>query len=195
MLADRFKENWECRRLSNLEDLLDDFRKRLSVPWRDDEPSVGRVWILWYDKTNERRVRGRLREFQLAAEQAGKVWREIDIAPQFGAWVAQQPWFERLARRPGILPTVITEFEVQLAETIRGQLTECGHNHILALTGIASLFGLTRVSSLLDKVARDIPGRLLVMFPGAHRGGIYRLLDARDGWNYLAVPIPSTDQG
>ena len=23
--------------------------------------------------------------------------------------------------------------------------------------------------------------------------GIYRLLDARDGWNYLAVPIPSTD--
>jgi len=123
--------------LSTIEELLDDFRKRLTVPWRGDEPSAGRVWILWYDKTNERRVRGRLREFQFTAEQAGKGWREFDIAPRFG---------------------------------------------------------LTRASSLIDKVVGNIPGRLLVTFPGVHRGGIYRLLDARDGWNYLAVPIPSTDR-
>lgn len=181
--------------MSSIEELLGDFRKRLTVPWRDDEPPAGRIWILWYDKTNERRVRGRLREFQLAAEQAGKPWRDFDIAPQFGAWVAEQPWFERLARRPGTLSTVIPEFEDHLADKIRGELNACGTDHILALTGIASLFGLTRASSVLDKVAGHIPGRLLVTFPGAHRGGIYRLLDARDGWNYLAVPIPSTDQG
>jgi hypothetical protein len=181
--------------LSSIEELLDDFRKRLAVPWRNDEPPAGRIWILWYDKTNERRVRGRLREFQLAAEQAGKSWREFDIAPQFGTWVAQQPWFERLAKRPGTLLTVIPEFEDNLAETIRGELDACGPNHILALIGIASLFGLTRASAVLDKIAGHVPGRLLVMFPGAHRGGIYRLLDARDGWNYLAVPIPSTDLG
>lgn len=90
---------------------------------------------------------------------------------------------------------MIPEFEDHLAETIRGELNACGPTHILALIGIASLFGLTRASSLLDKVAGNIPGRLLVTFPGAHRGGIYRLLDARDGWNYLAVPIPSTDLG
>ena len=30
---------------------------------------------------NERRLRGRLREFRLAAEQAGKGWREFDISP------------------------------------------------------------------------------------------------------------------
>jgi hypothetical protein len=181
--------------LSSIEELLDDFRKRLTVPWRDNEPPAGRIWILWYEKASERRVRGRLREFQLAAEQAGKGWREFDIAPQFGVWVAQQPWFERLAKRPGTLSTVIPEFEEYLAETIRGELNACGPNHILALTGIASLFGLTRASPLLDKVSGDIPGRLLVTFPGVHRSGIYRLLDARDGWNYLAVPIPSADLG
>jgi hypothetical protein len=181
--------------LSSIEELLEDFKKRLTVPWRDDEPPAGRVWILWYDKANERRVRGRLREFRLAAEQAGRGWREFDIAPCFGAWVAQQPWFERLARRPGSLPTVIPEFEDYLVETIRGELSACGPGDILALTGIASLFGLTRASSLLDKMTSHIPGRLLVTFPGAHRGGIYRLLDARDGWNYLAVPIPPTDLG
>ncbi|MGH7120786.1 MAG: hypothetical protein ACREFP_17670 [Acetobacteraceae bacterium] len=166
---------------------------RLTVPWRDDEPPAGRVWILWYDKANERRVRGRLREFQLAVELAGRGWREFDIAPRFGTWVARQPWFERLARRPGSLPTVIPQFEAHLAEAIKAELAGCDSSGILALTGIASLFGLMRASSLLDKVAGSIPGRLLVTFPGVHRGGIYRLLDARDGWNYLAVPIPSTD--
>jgi hypothetical protein len=179
--------------LSSIEELLDDFKKRLTVPWRDDEPPAGRVWILWYDKANERRVRGRLREFQLAAEQAGKGWREFDIAPRFGTWVAQQPWFERLANRPGSLSTVLPQFEEHLAGTIKGELGACGYNDIFTLSGIASLFGLTRASALIDKIVATVPGRLLVTFPGAHRGGIYRLLDARDGWNYLAVPIPSTD--
>lgn len=179
--------------MSSIEELLDDFKKRLTVPWRDDEAPAGRVWLLWYDKANERRVRGRLREFQLAAEQAGKGWREFDIAPCFGAWVAQQPWFERLAKRPGSLSTVLPQFEEHLARTIKGELGACGHDDVFALTGIASLFGLTRASALIDKIVAAVPGRLLVTFPGAHRGGIYRLLDARDGWNYLAVPIPSTD--
>jgi hypothetical protein len=179
--------------LSSVEELLEDFKRRLTVPWRDDEPPAGRVWILWYDKAHERRIRGRLREFRLAAEQAGKGWREFDIAPQFGAWVAQQPWFERLARRPGSLSTVIPQFEDYLAGAVTDQLTACGANDILALTGVASLFGLTRASALIDKIVATVPGRLVVTFPGTHRGGIYRLLDARDGWNYLAVPIPSTD--
>ncbi len=179
--------------MSSVEDLLDEFRKRLAVPWRNHEAPAGRVWMLWYDKALERRVRGRLREFQLAAEQAGKGWHEFDIAPRFGEWVAHQPWFERLAKRPGTLATVIAQFEDHLAGSIKAELSACGANDILALTGVASLFGLTRASALIDKIIDAIPGRLLVTFPGVHQGGIYRLLDARDGWNYLAVPIPSTD--
>jgi len=31
-----------------------------------------------------------------------------------------------------------------------------------------------------------------VFFPGEHEGNSYRLLDARDGWNYLAVPLKPT---
>jgi hypothetical protein len=193
MSAARSPRLWGYPSLSTVEDLLDDFRKRLAVPWRPDEPPAGRVWILWYDKAHERRVRGRLREFQLAVEQAGKGWREFDIAPRFGEWVAHQPWFERLARRPGTLSTVIPQFEDDLVNRITAELTTCGQNDILVLTGVASLFGLTRASSLIDKVVTSVPGRLLITFPGLYQGGIYRLLDARDGWNYLAVPIPSND--
>jgi hypothetical protein len=73
----------------------------------------------------------------------GGHWARAHSGPRFGTWVAQQPWFERLAKRPGSLPTVLPQFADHLAETVRGELSACGHNDILALTGIASLFGLT----------------------------------------------------
>jgi len=38
-------------------------------------------------------------------------------------------------------------------------------------------------------VEPHIQGRLLIFFPGVYEQNNYRLLDARDGWNYLAVPI------
>ena len=44
-------------------------------------------------------------------------------------------------------------------------------------------------------VEGDIQGRLLVFFPGVYEQNNYRLLDARDGWNYLAVPITSQRGG
>ena len=118
---------------------------------------------------------------------------EFDLAPQFGRWVAKQKWFERAAKRPSTLSTVLPQFENELVGRVQSVLSECGQNDLLALTGVASLFGVIRASALIRRVADTIPGRMLVTFPGTHQGGIYRLLDARDGWNYLAVPIPSTD--
>jgi hypothetical protein len=179
--------------LSTVEDLLVAFRARLRVPWRPHEAAAGRVWILWYDKAQERRVRGRLGEFRELAEQEGKGWREFDLAPHFGQWVAHQKWFERAAKKPSTLSTVLPQFEDELVRKVREALSECGPNDLVALTGVASLFGITRASTLIARVADAIQGRLLVTFPGTHQSGIYRLLDARDGWNYLAVPIPSTD--
>jgi hypothetical protein len=148
--------------------------------------------MLWYDKALERRVRGRLAEFRLAAEQSGKGWHEFDLAPEFGTWVANQTWFERACKRPSTIGPVLPDFETFLIRQLHERLAQCGRDDILALTGAASLFGLIRASTLIAKVADAVPGRLLVTFPGTHQGGIYRLLDARDGWSYLAVPIPSS---
>jgi hypothetical protein len=41
----------------------------------------------------------------------------------------------------------------------------------------------------VEEVENDIRGRLALFFPGEYENQNYRLLDARDGWNYLAVPI------
>jgi hypothetical protein len=63
---------------------------------------------------------------------------------------------------------------------------------VVAVLGAGTLFGLgdtVKVSALLNAVNGAAAGRLLVFFPGQHEGNSYRLLDARDGWNYLAIPI------
>lgn len=60
---------------------------------------------------------------------------------------------------------------------------------VVAVQGVASLFGFTKVSLVIKEIENDVRGRLLLFFPGEFDNNNYRLLDARDGWNYLAVPI------
>jgi hypothetical protein len=60
---------------------------------------------------------------------------------------------------------------------------------VVALLGAGSLFGFLRLSDVIKEVEREIQGRLVVFFPGQKDGNNYRLLDARDGWNYMAVGI------
>jgi hypothetical protein len=66
------------------------------------------------------------------------------------------------------------------------------------MLGAGTLFGLgetVKVSALLNAVNDAVAGRFLVFFPGEHEGNSYRLLDARDGWNYLATPITANRRG
>ena len=65
---------------------------------------------------------------------------------------------------------------------------------MIAVFGAASLFGLARVSQVLRMIEGDIRGRLVFFFPGHFERNNYRLLDARDGWNYLAVPITAHNE-
>jgi hypothetical protein len=51
------------------------------------------------------------------------------------------------------------------------------------------MYGFLRISELIRDVEQAIPGRMLMFFPGSKDGSNYRLLDARDGWNYLANGI------
>ena len=60
------------------------------------------------------------------------------------------------------------------------------------------MFGLgdhVRVSALIERVQDEVKGRLLVFFPGEVEGNNYRLLGAKDGWNYLATLITAEKGG
>lgn len=176
--------------MATVDELLRHFERQAALPWRDVAPEY-RVWILHYDKALERRVRGRLSEFEAVAKRHGHGWRVVDLAPLWARWIAAHEHFAGLVELPDELPGVLPDFSDHVAATVRHELSVCGPTDLLAIAGAGSLLGLSRVSNLIEKVAPQIPGRLVLLFPGRHDAGVYRLLDARDGWNYRATPVPA----
>ncbi len=147
--------------------------------------------MLWYDKTLQRRFTGRLCDFEQATRKAGHGWHRFDLSPWVGRWLAQHEFFDALMREPRELRGLLPDIEMDLVRDLRDALATCGEQDVLAIDGCGSLFGVLRISNMLSRLADHIPGRLLLGFPGKHAVGVYRLFDARDGWNYHAIPIPS----
>ena len=154
--------------------------------------------MLVYDKELERTLRARKHAFETAVQQAGHDWHELDISNAFAAWMAADDYREEYFAAPEDLQLKLqAEFSEYVAERIRAMLTgdEVTENSVVALFGVGALFGFARLSHILKLVEADIKGRLVVFFPGHLERSNYRLLDARDGWNYLAVPITLHGEG
>ena len=177
--------------MPTVDDLLGQFRRQVSLPWSQDTARDYRVWIMHYDRSLERRIQGRLHDFEALARQYGHGWASLSLASLVAPWFAAHELFEGLADQPDELPGLLPDFEAHVVATVRARLQSLGEQDILALSGAGALFGLMRASTLTEKVAPDIKGRLLLLFPGRHENGVYRLLDARDGWTYRAIPIPA----
>jgi len=92
------------------------------------------------------------------------------------------------------LPAV-AEPEQSVIDLIAEEIERGDEEAVIAVSGVAGLFGFGKVSGVIEKVAPKVRGRLVVFFPGEHEDNNYRLLDARDGWNYLAIPIKAHDGG
>ena len=174
----------------SFDDLMRAYSRHVALPWEADLTPVERVWILWYDHALERRVSAQFHQVEAATRKAGRGWREFDVAPLFGRWIAGHRHFERLAKRPTELTSVLAAFEAEAAAQITEATAAMADTDVFALSGIGSLFGLASVSRLIERTAPTVPGRLLVAFPGRYERGAYSLLDARESWNYHAVPIP-----
>ncbi len=171
--------------------LLAEYRRQLSLPWRTDLSGAERVWMAVYPPELERRVRARLGEFELATREAGHSWVAHDVTQSFSAWLASQEYRDLYYADPELLAPALPKFLAGLQEQVIATLSrpEAGPTSVVGLVGVGSLFPMVRVSDLLQRVADEVQGRLLILFPGSYEQGNYRLLDARDGWNYLAIPI------
>ena len=108
--------------------------------------------------------------------------------------MAGQEYRESYFEDPESLESAMPEFLEFTACRLRNELQQADSNTVVAVLGAATLFGFVRVSELMDAVKDAIVGRLLVFFPGEYEANNYRLLDARDGWNYLATPITATER-
>ncbi len=176
--------------MNTFDDILSAYIRQIQLPWAEDTPSAARVWIVWYEKALQRRFTGRLGEFEHATLKAGYGWRHVNLSSWFGKWIARHEFFDALVNQPKELRGLLPDIEEALVATIKVELNACTSKDVLAVDGCGALFGVGRVSNLISRIADAIPGRLLIGFPGKHAGGVYRLLDARDGWNYHAIPIP-----
>ena len=171
--------------------LLEQYQKHLALPWRRDLSGAERVWVAVYPPEIERRLSYKIDEFKLATTGAGKRWRHLDLTPSFAKWLSAQEYREAYFVDPDAIGPALGGYLQTLVGDITALLTSEGidSDTVVALSGIGSLFPMIKVSSLIQGLAQDILGRLLVFYPGTYEHGNYRLLDARDGWNYLAVPI------
>lgn len=183
--------------MGRIEMLAERYRSHIALPWRRDLAGPERAIFVVYDKTDERRLRLRLPLFATATEDAGHAWLECDLTKTFAQWMSQTDYRESYFEMPEDLELQLEGgFLEHLTSHIRGVLRapEADENSVVAVYGIASLFGLVRVSALMKEIESDLRGRIVVFFPGEYEDNNYRLLDARDGWNYLAVPITVHDE-
>lgn len=171
--------------------LLTEYRNQLRLPWSRTIAGPQRVWMVVYDPELERRLRLRLEEFAIETREAGHNWQLVDLTGAFAEWLAANEYRDAYFAEPELLSGALGGFADALADRLEAALTspETDDSTVVAVLGTGSLFPMARVSELIDRVASHVQGRLLVFFPGHLDGSNYRLLDARDGWNYLAVLI------
>lgn len=175
--------------MSRVSDLVNAYTAELSLPWRSGLSGGERVWMLVYPPEMERAIRAAVPKLELATSQSGHGWAVIDLTDEVGMWIAAHKYAEAFFEEPSDLTSaMVDKLETELVAKIRRQLAAVADNSVVALVGVASLFPFLRASSLITKIHDDTKGRLLVLFPGMHdpETHSFRLLDARDGFNYRA---------
>lgn len=178
--------------MNRLDRLIAKFEAVAARPWSQSLAGAQRVWMVVYDPADERRLRLRLDEFAQAARSAGHLLQWCDLTTAFPDWMSTLDYKESYFEHPEDLLVdkgPLAQFRSYAAGLIREVLQQSDSESLVAVTGVGTLFGLLRVSELVESLHDEIPGRLVVLFPGTRSGNTYRLLDARDGWNYLALPI------
>ena len=178
--------------MGRIDRLAERYKSYIALPWQKDLAGAQRAIFIVYDRADERRLRARKDLFALVTAETGHGWFECDLTKVFAEWMANTEYRDSYFESPEDLELKLEDdFLEHIAGRVREVLTavKVDDNSVVGIYGIASLFGFVRVSELMKEVERDIRGRVLVFFPGEYENSNYRLLDARDGWNYLAVPI------
>lgn len=178
--------------MSRIDDLAEQYERHISAPWQRNLAGAQRIIFVVYPKEDERRRRAKMEEFKHRTKSAGHGWSEVNLTDLFPAWMAAEEYREEYFTHPEDLDLKLdSEFAGACALRLIDKLTaeDVTDDDVLALHGVSALYGFTRLHFVLKKIETHIRGRLVVFFPGTYDQNAYRLLDARDGWSYLATPI------
>jgi hypothetical protein len=180
--------------VSKIKQLLENYRTHIEIPWQTGKSAQQRVIFCVYPEYTELRMRARLDEFEIVTKQAEHDWSLFDMTDMFPGWMeSRKKYVKRNFENPKTLLTALPKFKLYIAERFEAFCKDKsgGPNDVVAVAGVGSLFGFLKVKEVVDLIAPMVPGRLVVFFPGSYENNNYRLLDAYDGWGYLAIPITS----
>ncbi len=176
--------------MGKIEDLADRFGEYIAIPASNIGLSAERVLMVVYDKLDERALIEKIGEFETRTLDKGRLWYQVDCTTIFSQWMVSLDYRESYFDEPEHLDTKLEgEFKQIVVERLRTVLRGKDSSSVIAVTGIGGLYGFVRFSEVIREVDADIRGCLAVFFPGTKDKTNYRLLDARDGWNYLAHSI------
>jgi hypothetical protein len=180
--------------MSAIDRLVANYDRQVRLLWPANVSGKQRVWFAVYPPVEERRLRARLPQFEASTLEARHGWTTVDLTGLLPEWISAHEYRDGIFQEPGNF-SANSELETLAAERVRQACVQDGADAdcVVAILGLASLFDFMRVSSLIDRVEDCVRGRLLVFFPGEYQRNIYRFMDARDGFNYMAVPITSTE--
>jgi Domain of unknown function (DUF1788) len=184
--------------MSRIQQLAKIYGQHIATVWQRTIAGSQRVIMIVYDKELERDILAHKTEFEIVTKEANHDWFEVNVASAFAEWMSEVDYREAYFDAPEDLQLKLeAEFTPFVAAKIRAVLDspDASESSVVAVFGVGALFGFTRVSQVLKLVEASIRGRLVVFFPGQYEQNNYRLLDARDGWNYLAVPITLNSAG
>lgn len=176
--------------MSKIDVLLKNYEKTISIPWRD-LAAAQRVIFAVYQESDERRLKAKITEFELATRNLNHGWVEFNLTDTFSEWMHSQRYAKSYYKNPKLLSNIIHKYSDYIEEKFRRfidseNITDAD---VVALSGVGSIFGFIKVRDLVDRLSPMVKGRLLVFFPGSYENNNYRLLDGYDGWNYHALPI------
>ena len=178
--------------MNAIDRLANNYTRQLNLPWPQNIAGKQRVWFAVYPPSEERRIRAKMPHFEAITLESKYGWALVDLTPLLPEWIGNHEYREGIFAEPQHLEAN-DELEIRASEMVREVCARHDSTSVVALAGLSSLFDFMRVSTLIDRVEDSISGRLLVFFPGEYQRNIYRFMDARDGFNYMAVPITSTE--
>src|SRR4051794_30096638 len=161
--------------MSRIDVLKRNYQRVCDLPWDRNVAGAQRVWLAVYDKEDERRLRLRVGLFEEATMAAGRRWRRCDLTDAFADWFtgpANADYARSYFESPDLVnASMLEDFKAHVAGMMGDALASADDapaNTIVAVTGVASLFGFARLSEVLPAVESRVRGRLLVFFPGVY---------------------------
>lgn len=178
--------------ISKVDILLNNYEKVLKEPWAKRLSGQEKVWFLVYDPVDQRKVALRIGDFERITRKNKKNWIEIDLQNYFPEWMKNHEYRDAYFADPeAILDQIEYDFKNYLVKNISSIIDAIQNleNTVVAITNVSSLFGFLKLSEVLSEIYHLNRGRILIFFPGEYHNNHFRLMDARDGWSYLARPI------